>query len=98
MNQTDLAAMQSLSQTFGQSLVEPFFFMQQVFNTLQTLYQDSVGAFSSVTVTVYVGSGHHYLFGCADGFNADFSSLTSLTDFCRKIKTLKTVYSSLDTI
>jgi hypothetical protein len=88
MSPTDLAAMQSSSQTFGQSLVEPFLFMQQVFNTLQTLYQDSVGAFSSVNVTVYVGSGHHYLFGCASGFNADLSALASLTDFCKQIKTL----------
>ena len=96
MNPADLEAMQSLSPTFGQSLVEPFFFMQQVFNTLNTLYQDSVGLFSSVIVTVYVGSGHHYLFQC--GTNADFSLLTQLTDLCKQIETLKTVYQNRDNI
>jgi hypothetical protein len=100
MTASDLNKMQSTSSTFGESLAEPFFFISQVHNTINTIKADRLAAYSEVTVDVYLGKGDHFLFDCATGFNAELSGYTAgtVTDFCSSIPTLQSVYTSLDTI
>jgi len=100
MTASDLNKMQSTSSTFGESLTEPFFFISQVQNTINTIKADRLAAYSEVTVDVYLGKGDHFLFDCATGFNAELSGYTAgtVTDFCSSIPTLQSVYTSLDTI
>ena len=100
MTASDLIKMQSTSSTFGESLAEPFFFISQVHNTINTIKADRLAAYSEVTVDVYLGKGDHFLFDCATGFNAELSGYAAetVTDFCSSIETLKSVYTSLDTI
>jgi hypothetical protein len=58
-------------------LTEPFRFITQVFNSLETLKKDQVAPYESISVTVYIGKGDHYLFTCATGFSADLSGYNS---------------------
>lgn len=67
-------------------------------NALATLKADTLGVYASVAVNVYLGVGDHYLFACADGYNADVSTLSGVTDFCTEIPTLQNVYSPHDSI
>ena len=65
---------------------------------LQTLEQ-TVAAFESVEVTVYLGKGDHYLFECITDYSADVSSYTDYTDFCADIPLLNTInYSRRDNL
>lgn len=100
MSASDLAKMQSTSDTFGESLSEPFFFISQVHNTINTLKADRLAAYSSVTVNVYLGKGDHFLFDCASGFNADLSGYPAgtVTDYCTSIPSLQSVYTALDSV
>jgi hypothetical protein len=69
-----------------------------VHNVLATLKADTIGVYASVAVNVYLGVGDHYLFSCADDYNADVSALSDVTDFCTEIPTLQNVYSPHDSI
>jgi hypothetical protein len=49
-------------------------FLQQIHNTLSVLKADTLAVYETVTVTVYLGAGDHYLFSCASGYNYDVSA------------------------
>ena len=80
--------MKSTDQSVGESLENPFYFLYQVHNTVNTIKADRLAGYASVTVNVYLGKGDHFLFDCASNFNADLSGISGVTDFCAEISTL----------
>ncbi len=97
MTQEQLTAMKSTSSTFGESLAEPFFFLQQAFNTLYTLKADRLNAYETVSVNIYLGKGDHYFFSCSSNNVAVAKKgWAGVTDFCEEIDSLKDVYAQSD--
>ena len=96
MTTDEQTAFGSTSNTYGMTLSNPFFFMQQAFTAMASLHADIFGAFSTVDLTIYVAKGDHYLFGCADGLSADVTAFTDVSDFCTNIATLHKTYAQFN--
>ena len=89
--------MKSTSNTFGESLAEPFYFLQQAFNTLFTLKADRLNAYETVSVNIYLSKGDHYFLSCSSNNVAVArKGWAGVTDFCKEIDTLLDVYADSD--
>ena len=81
--------MKSTHPSVGESLENPFYFLYQVHNTVNTIKADRLAGYASVTVNVYLGKGDHFLFDCASTDpNVMISGISGVTDFCAEISTL----------